>query len=314
MMRSHFFQRTPTDCAKFAILSMVAGIGLLLHASPLPAQTLQEQLQVPVFNETAGENRNDADFFLRLGSQSYHQGNLQKAIGYWLQALDLYHKVGDYEGISRTYEFLGLTYASLEQYDLAEDALRRRVGMARTREDLQGQIYALNNLGTLLLQRRSPMAAYEVFSDALRIALSVSNEEGEAISLSNLGLVATQSGNFLEAIKHHKAALVLHQRARDPISEANTYNNLGDAYRGVAEYDLAINSYQSARRIALDSRDPVNRLRAITGIARSYVAMGETEKALETLGDWNLVAREADDLRQELTAVTLAARLYLNAG
>jgi tetratricopeptide (TPR) repeat protein len=56
-----------------------------------------------------------------------------------------------------------VTYAKLGRYQQAEDALRRRLGIARSRQDFQGQIYGLNNIGTVLLQAGNLEAAQETF-------------------------------------------------------------------------------------------------------------------------------------------------------
>jgi tetratricopeptide (TPR) repeat protein len=124
---------------------------------------LEQQLDIPLNNGIQGEDRDQADFLLRLGGQAQRRGDFEKAIANWLQALDLYQKIRDDEGLGLTYDFLGVTYAKLGRYQQAEDALRRRLGIARSRQDFQGQIYGLNNIGTVLLQAGNLEAAQETF-------------------------------------------------------------------------------------------------------------------------------------------------------
>ncbi len=144
--------------ASLNALVLLVSTGAFAQIAPSNGRTidlnrqLDEQLNIPLNNGTQGDTRNQADFFLRLGGQAQRDGNLQKAITNWLQALDLYQEIGDLEGLGVTYDYLGLTYAKLGRYQQAEDALRRRLGVARTRYDFQGQIYGLNNLATVLLQ------------------------------------------------------------------------------------------------------------------------------------------------------------------
>src|ERR687885_1554449 len=122
---------------------------------------LEQQLDIPLNNGIQGEDRDQADFLLRLGGQALNNGNFEKAIANWWQALDLYQRVGDLEAVGVTYTYLGVTYAKLGRFQQAEDALRRRLGIARTRQDFLGQIYGLNNVGTVLLQSGNFKAARE---------------------------------------------------------------------------------------------------------------------------------------------------------
>jgi tetratricopeptide (TPR) repeat protein len=103
---------------------------------------LTEQLNIPPFNNgTAGETRDEADRLVRLGGQQERQGQLSKAIDSWWQAIALYHSIGDVKAQGLTYDFLGLTYAQLGRFTEAEDALRRRLAIARDNQDLQGHFW-----------------------------------------------------------------------------------------------------------------------------------------------------------------------------
>ncbi|NES00934.1 MAG: tetratricopeptide repeat protein, partial [Symploca sp. SIO1B1] len=119
----------------------------------------EPQLDIPLNNGSRGETRDQADLLLRLGGQSYQKGYFDKSLNYWLQALEIYRQVGDLQGLGLTYDYLGQVYAKLGDYEEAAAMLRRRLGVARTLKDFQGQIYGLNNLGTLLLQTGNNQAA-----------------------------------------------------------------------------------------------------------------------------------------------------------
>lgn len=276
--------------------------------------SLDQQLNVPLNNGLQGEPRERADFFLRLGGQAQRNGNLEKAIANWLQALDIYQRIGDLDGLGLTYNYLGVTYANLGRYREAEDALRRRLGVARTQQDLQGQIYALNNLGTVLLQGGNLQTARETFTEALEIARSVRNREGQGLSLSNLGLVAAGAGNYLEAIERYRTALTLRSVSSDPLGEANTRNNLGDAYRATNLPREALTSYYGALRVAQNSRDIPNQFRAFRGVTQSYIALGQYPPAFKVLDQYMALARQEKNPIEELFSLRLSAALNQAAG
>ena len=275
---------------------------------------LEQQLDIPLNNGIQGEDRDQADFLLRLGGQALGNGNYDKAIANWWQALDLYQRVGDLQAVGLTYDYLGVTYAKLGRYQQAEDALRRRLGIARTRQDFLGQIYGLNNLGTALLQSGNFRGARESFTEAVKIARSIENEPGEGLSLSNLGLAAAGEGKYLEAIKQYKTALSLRSFSGDPLGEANTRNNLADAYRAVNLQQEALISYQTGLSLAQVSRDVPNQFRGLRGLAQSYTALKNYNAALKVLEQSLNLAQQQKNHREELLSLRLAAGIYQVTG
>lgn len=285
-----------------------------LHFSDAHAVEVNRQLDILQNNGTQGQPRDEADTLLRQGGQAQEQGNLDKAIGYWLQALKIYQDIGDDEAIGRTYDYIGLGYASLGRYKQAEDLLRRRLAVARDRKDFQGQIYGLNNLGTILLQGGHIQAAQELFTEARTVAQSVQNLPGEGLSLSNLGLAAAGAGDYNQAIKRYEEALSVRQRISDPVGEANTLIGLGDAYRAIKDYREAQAVYREALDLSRESRDRLSRFQIYDGLVASYTAMGLYSAALKALNQRLALAQELQNRDQELTTLRLYARLYRDTG
>lgn len=136
------------------------------------AADITEQLHRPIRSSPKRESRNEADRLLSLGEQQYQQGSYAKAIESWLQALEVYRLLDDLKAQGLTYDFLSRGYVQLGRDKAADDALRRRLAFARDLKDFQGQIFALNNIGTFLLQKGEALAALKTFSEAVEIARS----------------------------------------------------------------------------------------------------------------------------------------------
>lgn len=112
----------------------------------------------------------------------------------------IYRRIGGLQAQGLTYDFIGLTYGSLGRYDLADDVLRRRLAISRDRKNLLGQVYGLNNVGTVLLRRGAIAEAKKTFDQALAIARRVRSLDGMGLSVSNLGWVAAGLGDDEAAI------------------------------------------------------------------------------------------------------------------
>lgn len=297
------------------LLLLLLGMGVSTPGiAPSLAQTpsFEDQFNVPLYEEN--QTRNEADLLVQLGQEARTEGDLNQAIAYWREAIERYEDVRDLEGLGIVYDYLGSTYLALNDFERAEDALRRRLGVARSRRNYQAQIYALNNLGTILLGRGNAGGAATLFQEALELARRVGNRQGEGLSLNNLGLASSALQNYRQAIEFYEAAVSIRRRIRDSRSQANTLNNLADAYLRAGNYQNALSNYNRALTIAQAYDDSETQIRAVGGLAKSLVGQEQVKPALRRLGDWITLARESGNLSQELQAVRLSAQLYAALG
>lgn len=290
-------------------------VAQLLPSAPIapasPTGGLQRQLEESSDRGLIREIREQADLLLESGQQAKQNGNVEVAISNWLQALDIYEQVEDFEALELTYDYLGQTYAQLGRYSLAEEALRRRLGITRYQKDLQGQIYGLNNLGTVLLQTGDLQAAEGRFREGLILARQLQSKEGEGLSLSNLGLVAAKRGKYFEAINHYEQALKLRRSS----GKANTQNNLGDAYLAVERPREALNAYRIGLFLATDKNNDIpNRFRALKGMVRSHSALEQYSPALKRLNQYLTLAANQKNRYEQLKGLRLGAQVYQAAG
>ncbi|NJL89760.1 MAG: tetratricopeptide repeat protein [Coleofasciculaceae cyanobacterium SM2_1_6] len=273
----------------------------------------EDFIQRPL-NRPVRDLRNDADTLLRLGEAEERRGSLEKAIPFWLEALELYQMVRDEQAIGRTLELLGITYGNLGQLREAEATLRQRLAIARDNQDITGQIYGLNNLGAILVKRRSYAAANALFNEALTVSRRVNSAAGEGLSLSNLGLLAFSMGDFDEAIKRYEAALRFRRSPQDPIGEVNTLLGLAESYRLLNQYRQAMVNYFDALRTSRIIRDVANEFRILAGMHTTYLAMNQPELALKALDERMLLAQQTQNEPQELNTLITYGRFYNTVG
>ncbi|ASC73732.1 hypothetical protein XM38_047040 [Halomicronema hongdechloris C2206] len=277
------------------------------------ATDLDQQLDIRPFNATAGQPRNVADQWLRLGSQQATAGRPAEAIASWQQAIEIYHALGDTVALGLTYDYIGLTFASLGQYDQAESALRRRLAIARDNQNLQREIFGWNNLGSLLLQQGNVAAAQAAFSEASVLARSVNHPEGLGLSLSNLGLVAAIQGQWQDARKYYETAAGYRYTAADWAGEAHTSNGLGDVYQALDQESAAIGAYRLALRLARDVNDVAVQLRAIDGLLPIYLDRNELTTVRRLIDQRLALTLGAND-PQTVVSLMYAGDYYRRSG
>ena len=254
------------------VLIAAASLSLLLvDLSPLKAAELEQQLDIQPQNATQGAARDVADRWMQLGAESLAVEEYDRAIAAWSEAAKIYAALGDTASLGPAYDNIGVTYAKLGQYRPAEQALRRRIAVARDNRDRPGEVYGLNNLGNVLLQAGQIVVAKAAFTDALTIAESIQHDAGIGLSLSNLGLVATFENDLDTAVQYLESAAAYRYDAGDVLGEAHTYVTLGDVYRRLDRLSNAIGAYRLALGNAVEAGDHPIQLKAIDGLLAIYL-------------------------------------------
>lgn len=278
-----------------------------------PRQSLTEQLsRPPQSDEISTVSRSIADQNFQYGREEAAAGQFDLAIAAWQQAALDYAQLQDFSALGRVYEYLAALYTQLGRSLEAEDALRRRLAIARNTQDELGQIFALNQLATILRVRNNPGAAQALAIEANRIAQQIGDPAGQGAALSNLGLVSLQLGQTEEAIKQFEVAIDFLRRTNETAIVISTRNALGDAYQADNQPQDALRNYQIALSLAESTDDRANQFQAIDGLVAVYGRLGQPQAALELLRD--RLALAEDDPRQQLITAQLLAEFFVQQG
>lgn len=95
--------------------------------SPVAAGVVDitQQLHRPLNSSVGRQSRDEADSLLSIGEKQYASGYANQTITSCLQALELYHVIGDLKAQGLAYNLLAKAYVQLGSLKEAENALRR---------------------------------------------------------------------------------------------------------------------------------------------------------------------------------------------
>ncbi|MEA5449592.1 tetratricopeptide repeat protein [Leptolyngbya sp. CCNP1308] len=260
-------------------VSLGALVLVLLSGQVAPAANLEEQLDLRPNSATRGESRDVADGWMQLGNQQLTEGDLIEAVNSWAEAAEIYRLLDDGQSAGRAYGSMGAALATLGLYPEAERAFVLRVGTARDNDDLLGQVYGLNNLGNLYVNRGQLIEGQAHFAEALQIARATGDSRAIGVSLSNLGQVATQRGDLEAAVQLLEAATNYRILASDYVGEAHSSNSLGDVYVALGRESNAIGAYRVGLRAGVEAGDRALQIRALDGLAGIYLERDDLVQA-----------------------------------
>lgn len=205
--------------------------------------------------KTAGQiNDLDEEFIFSylLGYYYSNRNRFNKALEYYLIAIDIIEKLKDKSDLPGLYNNLGGIYYKLSKY---EDALKyffKSLSLKESQDDYT-LVTSQINIGNVYIALRNFPKALEYYKEALySIADNIELPE-YTIVLNNLGICYKSIGDYQKAIKYYNQALSIRKQLKDNNGIAISNNNLGTTYEDLGEYKKAEKYYLDALKIYQNS-------------------------------------------------------------
>ncbi|MEM9247017.1 MAG: tetratricopeptide repeat protein, partial [Cyanobacteria bacterium P01_F01_bin.153] len=214
------------------------------------------------------------------------------------QALVLAGLQGNFQEMMLSQRGLGRAYHQLAQFDKAVDFAGRSLALSRQLGDADGEITALNDLGSSYFRQGQLESALEAYNQVL--ALQGSGSRGDTAgalsgALSNVGAVQAAGGDLTRATTTYERGLALVRQAGDRLGEAENLADLGLVQAKQGDYEGAIDFYLRALQANRPGGDLVQQSRILTRLGQVMLELGRLERAEAFL-------RHSGDIRDRLAA------------
>ena len=173
---------------------VLAGYGYTLAYSEAlePARTaLTEALTL--YRET-GDERNEARVLARLGGVEFLSGSPEGSLKWTQQALPIYERLDDQEGIARSFFFIAEGLRDSGELERSAELYKRAIDIRRE-HDIGSISSILHSLGDLHLDKRDLPTAERYYYEALALAPQEDDVRLQAYCLAGLACVAAQSAD-----------------------------------------------------------------------------------------------------------------------
>jgi tetratricopeptide (TPR) repeat protein/MinD-like ATPase involved in chromosome partitioning or flagellar assembly len=265
---------------------------LLTDASFLEAKTRQVSLEA-VLEDLQAAPANDA-ILESLGLTYYEQGEYEKAIETYKQAIKIARKRHDQKAESTLLGNLGLTYYDLGQIERAIEYFEQALAIAREIGDRQNEGTWLGNLGISFSALGQSKQAVEFYTQALAIAQKTEDLQGKGVWLANLGLVYEDQGEWEQAAEFYEKSLATMDQLGDISKTAIILSNLGNVQANRGDLDLARTLYQ----------------RSLAAMER----IGDTYNMPQILNNLGIIYQQKGELQQAITAYERSLEIAQNIG
>lgn len=197
--------------------------------------------------------------------------------------------------------------------------MRYVTNMASDMGYLDGQIYALNQLGTKYRNTSQYSKAVALHQEALDIADSINHLEFRVSSLNNLGVVYRRVSSIRTAMDYNQKALELAETVENPPEGIKrsinvSLNCIGNLYQTLKQYDLAIEHFEKALKLEVELNNELGQAVNYQNIGECQEEQGYLVKALENYQTSLSFNEGLDNNMGRVICKTSIAQIYIKQG
>ena len=243
---------------------------------------------IKFLNEANRINEEDEDLQYKikilneLGSVYRRISQLDEALDYHEQALNLLNNFNDEDELTTTYVYLGIINDIKGNYDKALSYHQQALELNKKQNDIRGIAGSIHNIGILYQKLEKYPQALDYYNQALKYWELLNNQSGLASTYNSLGGVNELTGNPIEALKYYKLALEIWKKSGSKNSVSIAVHNIGSVYETLGNYEEAIKYIQQA----IDLREELGDISGVGGswilLASVYNKQGKTDLAIST--------------------------------
>jgi CHAT domain-containing protein/Tfp pilus assembly protein PilF len=242
------------------------------------------------------------------------QGQNQKALDYFNQAVPLEHAAGDRALEAATLNSAGLLYDGMGEKQKALDDYNRALPLRRAAKDTTGEVITLNGIASVYSDLGEKQKALDDYNQALPLERITGDRRHEAFTLGNMAVVYNGLGQKQKALDYYNQALPLHHALGDRAREALTLRTIAEIASNLGEKQKALDNYNQALPIIRALGYQAAEAAMLSDMASIYSGLEEKQKALDDYNQALLLQRAVGDHQGELVSLHEAATDYSDLG
>lgn len=195
---------------------------------------------------TSGNNwKQKSKLLTDIGHINDFLGRYDQALMYYYQALSLRDQGENMNypfGYSNTWGLvdIGNVFYKMSSYKKAIEIYRHAFGLFFSRQDTDGMITTLNNIGESNIQLNNSEKALSCFKTSQAIAIIYKNPYIVALTNVYIGSALVNLKKYSQAIFHYESAIDYFTEIKDTINLSFSLRNLSDAYKHDNKQDLSL--------------------------------------------------------------------------
>jgi two-component system sensor histidine kinase/response regulator len=224
-----------------------------------------------------------ANGLLQLGRANSLRGKSFEAAQEFDAAVQLYKKLKDYSGLSKTYIAYGRMYNLLANYKSALYAINLALSYSKLLKDEHGATDAYKNMGIICYSEGQLPNALDFYYKALFIALKNNYKVLSGEIYNDIGVTLQAMEVYPNALTYFYKALNIVQGENDLQGVGTMNENIGEVLLAQKKYGVSLSHLYIALKIAKKQNDIDGLTSLYTDIGLCYAHTGDLPKAVKFL-------------------------------
>lgn len=218
-------------------------IGIFILFITCSAYSQQDDVQL--INSVRASNPENLDSLYYNFFVEYRVNNPARAEEYALLSYQFAKSSNDYRYLIKSLNALGYVTRKAQNIEKAIEYYTEAINIALDHGVENRLVFLYNNLGNIYTSTSQFDLAIENYLKSLQYARRIGNVGEQAIALNNIGLINYKLGNFKDAIEYYGKALDLRRENDFLEGINSTYINLALCYNAIGDRQEAISSFNN---------------------------------------------------------------------
>ncbi|MEO6304217.1 MAG: tetratricopeptide repeat protein [Bacteroidia bacterium] len=176
----------------------------------------------------------------RIGSVYDYKSMPDSANDYYLQALKLFEKNNDKDGIATVYQNIGVLYYYQEDFDQAIANYKKALDIRLLTNDEKYISKLYNNMGASLRRQKKYDEAITYYQKAIELKLKQNDRQSIAASYQNIAVAYQCKKDFKKALDYLNKAIEINTQLKNDLDLGLNYTGLADLYESMGDFKKGI--------------------------------------------------------------------------
>ncbi|MES2512916.1 MAG: tetratricopeptide repeat protein [Bacteroidota bacterium] len=273
-----------------------------------------------------------------IGFLAQNQGDIPKALTYYLKSLTIEEEIKNKKGIAYSLNNIGSIYKDQGDISKGLEYYHRSLKIREEIGDKKGVANALNNIGIIHKNQGDFKKGLEYHFRSLKMREQTHDNHGIAASLNNIGAIYNEHGDpacqaskekcyrdaQAKALEYYNRSLKIREGINDKLGIGQSYSNIGGVYSNLAEEEkrlgnrskqedflnLALDYYQKSLKIQEEIKDKSGIANSLINISTVLLHQHKGGEALKLAEKSLQISKELGFPKNMMRAAAALKRIY----
>lgn len=250
------------------------------------------------------------NLFNQISTNYHSNGQLDSAIVYFQNGLQLKQEMNDSEGLIGDYIALGNLFRERGGYEKAQEQFMQALGITETEKDTFSMMTIYSEMGDIYAAQNMWNVAEEYYDKTLQLARSKNSHFMEAGAYKKIGNIFQLQKKDIAAVENYEAAFKIYEQLKNKINAADILIRLSQIYKNDSQFIKAKNLLLEALENSNRSQDKMSTLTVKLALAEIEIKLGNHQKGIAYAEECLSAFGEMEDIGGLRQVYSLLAEAY----